>query len=87
MLEVGGCMDSYEKIIKLIREEAARDKQRQLYIGDMTGPDTCSVNGLELEADDFLVSDFLVDDLEEGDRVLVCRIGDEFILIAKVVRL
>ena len=53
----------------------------------MTGPDTCALNGLALDADDFLVSDFLTGNLEAGDEVLACKIGDEYVLITKVVRL
>ena len=80
-------MDAYEKLVNTIRKESERSKQKQLYIAEMTGPGTCVLNGLALDADDFLVSDFLTGNLEAGDEVLACKIGDEYVLITKVVRL
>lgn len=80
-------MDAYEKLVNTIRKESERNKQKQLYIAEMTGPDTCTLNGLALDADDFLVSEFLVGKLVKGDEVLACKVGDEYVLISKVVRL
>lgn len=80
-------MDAYEKLVNTIRKESERNKQKQLYIAEMTGPGTCTLNGLTLDADDFLVSEFLVGNLEAGNEVLACKVGDEYVLISKVVRL
>lgn len=80
-------MDAYEKIINMIRKESERNKQTQLYIADMTSPDTCVLNGLNLDADDFYISASLVGELNAGDEVLACKVGDEFVLITKVVKL
>lgn len=80
-------MDAYEKIINMIRKEGERNKQKQLYIADMTSSDTCILNGLSLDADDFYISASLVGELNAGDEVLACKVGDEFVLITKVVKL
>ena len=80
-------MDAYERIINMIRKESERNKQTQLYIADMTSSDTCALNGLSLDADDFYISDSLVGKLKAGDEVLACKVGDEFVLITKVVKL
>lgn len=80
-------MDAYEKIVNVIRKESERNKQTQLYIADMTSSDTCVLNGLNLDADDFHISASLVGELNAGDEVLACKVGDEFVLISKVVKL
>lgn len=89
MLEVM-CVDSYEKIINTIRNEARRDKSKQLYVGDMTGTTTCILNGLDLDADDFLISERLVNKLKAGDEVLVCKVksgeNETFVIVDKVVK-
>lgn len=83
-------MDPYEKIINTIRNEARRDKSKQLYIGDMTGPTTCVLNGLNLDTDDFLMPERLVDKLKAGDEVLVCKVksgeNETFVIVDKVVK-
>lgn len=80
-------MDAYEKIVSVIRKESERNKQTQLYIADMTSSNTCVLNGLNLDADDFYISASLVGELNAGDEVLACKVGDEFVLISKVVKL
>ena len=80
-------MDAYENIINMVRKESERNKQTQLYIADMTSSDTCVLNGLNLDADDFYISASLVGELNAGDEVLACKVGAEFVLITKVVKL
>ena len=57
-------MDAYEKLIKTMRNEAQQGIELPSYgIATMTGLDSLSYNGLELEADDIIIPEHLSEKL------------------------
>ena len=53
-------MDAYEKLIKTMRDEASKGVDMPSYgMAVMTGADSLSYNGLELEVDDIIIPDHL----------------------------
>ena len=53
-------MDAYEKMIMTMRNEAQNSVQGSSFgLAVMTGTDTLTYNGLELDADDILIADHL----------------------------
>lgn len=75
-------MNSYEKIIKTIRTESNRDKNSYIRLGTVTNG-KIKMGMLELEKEDFLINSDLK--LTNGDRVLIAKIEDVFVIICKVV--
>lgn len=80
-------MDSYEKIIQIIRKEFNRMNQNQIRIAVMSGPTSCRMNHLDLDKEDLLFSEHLLNGkLKNGDMVLVVKISEEkFAVIEKLV--
>ncbi len=77
-------MNSYEKIIKTIRTESNRDKNTYIRLGSVTN-NKIKMGMLELEKEDFLINADLK--LTNGDRVLIAKIEDIFVIICKVVNM
>lgn len=75
-------MNSYEKIIKTIRTESNRDKNSYIRLGSVANG-KIKMGMLELEKEDFLINSDLK--LTNGDRVLIAKIEDVFVIICKVV--
>ena len=75
-------MNSYEKIIKVIRDESNRGKNAPIRLG-VVDKEKISVGMLELEKEDFLINSEL--SLKDGDQVLVVLTQDIFVIVCKVV--
>ena len=75
-------MNSYEKIIKTIRNESNRDKGTSIRLGSVEN-DKIKVGMLDLEKTDFLINPELK--IANGDKVLIANIEDVFVIICKVV--
>lgn len=75
-------MNSYEKLIKTIRNESNRDKGTSIRLGSVEN-DKIKVGMLDLEKTDFLINPELK--IANGDKVLIASIGDVFVIICKVV--
>jgi hypothetical protein len=59
-------MNSYEKLIKVMRDEGARNNPAGLLLGEMLTDTVCLAGGLEIEADDYYIAEHL---LEHGLKV------------------
>ncbi len=75
-------MNSYEKIIKTIRAESKRDKNTYIRLGSVKNG-KIKMGMLDLEKEDFLINADLK--FTNGDKVLVAKIEDVFVIICKVV--
>lgn len=75
-------MDSYEKIIKTIRAESNRDKDTYIRLGSVKNG-KIKMGMLELEKEDFIINADLK--LTNGDKVLIAKTEDVFVIICKVV--
>nr|DAW55994.1 MAG TPA: hypothetical protein [Caudoviricetes sp.] len=75
-------MNSYEKLIKTIRNESNRDKGTSIRLGSVEN-DKIKVGMLDLEKTDFLINPELK--IANGDKVLIANIEDVFVIICKVV--
>lgn len=78
-------MNSYEKIIRVMRDESARTNVTDLSVAVMTSPTECKVGSLALDEDDLQVSSVLQGNLKSGDEVILFRNKNKFVIIAKVV--
>ena len=79
-------MNGYEKLIKIMREEAGRNQDKYpIKVAVMTSPITCEYRGMELDSDDLLFTEHLTA-LKKGDKVLITKVSeDKFALIERVV--
>jgi hypothetical protein len=75
-------VNSYEKLIKTIRNESNRDKGTSIRLGSVEN-DKIKVGMLDLEKTDFLINPELK--IANGDKVLIANIEDVFVIICKVV--
>nr|DAL95876.1 MAG TPA: hypothetical protein [Caudoviricetes sp.] len=75
-------MNSYEKLIKTIRNESNRDKSTNIRLGSVEN-DKIKVGMLDLEKTDFLINPELK--IVNGDKVLIASVEDVFVIICKVV--
>lgn len=75
-------MNSYEKLIKTIRNESNRDKSTNIRLGSVEN-DKIKVGMLDLEKTDFLINPELK--IVNGDKVLIASAEDVFVIICKVV--
>lgn len=78
-------MNSYEKLVNLMRKEASNQIPNTIKKAEMTSTDTCIVGELKLDRDDLIFLEH-VKDLSEGDTVIVYRLDDDFyVVLGKVV--
>jgi hypothetical protein len=75
-------VNSYEKLIKTIRNESNRDKSTNIRLGSVEN-DKIKVGMLDLEKTDFLINPELK--IVNGDKVLIASVEDVFVIICKVV--
>lgn len=52
-------MDAYEKIIRTMRSEGSRNNPESIRLGRMASATSCKLGNIELDADDFYVSEHL----------------------------
>lgn len=81
-------INAYEKIIKTMRQEGARNNPQTLEIGEVkkASPLEVKLGALELDKDDVLFCESLKNkSLSKGNLILMYRIEEKFILIDKVV--
>lgn len=79
-------MNGYEKIVSLIKNSKS-NFLLPFALGEMKSNTVCLINRLELEPDDYLISDHIKDKLKEGDIVLVLRYSDDtYILLERLVK-
>lgn len=81
-------MNSYEKILKVIRDQIP--KQKGIIFGTMKKSDVCTINGNDHEIEDMWIASHLTDEqgtvfLEKGDTVLCHEIEGVYVIIEKVV--
>lgn len=54
-------MNGYDKLMMLMEDLGGRQSYKNpIFIGEMTGPDSCKVNGIELDKDDLIFAEHLV---------------------------
>lgn len=82
-------MDGFEKLIKVIRSEANRNRDAYpVKLGYMKENNCCMAAGLELEPEDLMVAEHLEGKLEKDDVVLVVQISEGmFAIIERVVEM
>lgn len=81
-------MNSYEKIIKIIREQSNVKAYPQIRLGVMLSDKVCQIGDIELDADDYFVAEHLVNKLEEDDIVAIYKINSEkYLILEKVVEI
>ncbi len=85
-------MDPYSGLAKIIKDSSKGENN--LFIGEVISPRPnikIRANGIELNKNNLLVSDFLTNDIPEnkilnvGSKVLVIKVNKTYIAIAKVV--
>lgn len=78
-------MNAYEKLIKIIRDEASRsEKNYPIKLAEMTGKDSCRIGTLELDKDDLIINESLKGRMQTGDLVLITQLSeDTFAILAK----
>ncbi|MDF2842466.1 MAG: hypothetical protein K0R00_892 [Herbinix sp.] len=88
--------NGYEKLANLIKNSGNKSIGN-IFKAEMTGTDTCRVNGLILDRDDLLISDILltgwykspteyIEPLKPGDIVVVVRLDETtFAILERVV--
>ena len=67
-------MNGCEQIIKIMREQGAKNNPASLQLGEMLGPTSCKVEGLNLEDEDLIISEHLTDyeieiDIKESVKI------------------
>lgn len=90
-------MTGYEKIIRLMRENAIKSLPHDIEIATMTSETSCAKGDLVLERDDLLIAEHLltgylkpdesvVSPLKKGDKVIIKRLSDEkYVIIERVI--
>jgi hypothetical protein len=84
--------DPYNKLIEIMREEGAVNNPLPFIIGTVmvSYPDIAiKVDTTQLDKDDFLISENIINTLQQGDKVLMLISADqqEIVVVSKVVRL
>lgn len=84
MLEVGGDMDGYDKMLMLMRKQGAVLNSPKIVLGTMTGNNTCEVHGIELDSDDLIIAEHLLKkictDVQKEEYISPLKAGDEVVL-------
>ena len=76
-------MNSYERIMEIMRKQGSRDNPREMQLGIVTGGKVLC-GGQKLEKDDYLMADGLK--INDDDTVLTYQISDsQYVIICKVV--
>ena len=78
-------MNSYEKILKIMEKQAKKTYKTDKWLGIMKSSTECSISDVVLDKSDLLKSDGL--DLKKSDVVLLIKLNEKYIIIAKVVDL
>lgn len=77
-------MNSYERIVTQMRRQGAHDNDYPPMLGTVLTGGRVRIKDLTIAKADYYINSALT--VAEGDRVLVLRIGQDFIIVAKVVR-
>lgn len=80
-------MNAYERMIKVMRDEANRnDSGYPIKLAVMLSPTECRYGALDLDSEDLMIAERLDGELEEGDVVLITQISDNmYAIMEKVV--
>lgn len=90
-------MTGYERMIKIMRENAKRQLPKDIEIAVMTSGTTCTKGELNLDRDDLLIAQHLltgylapdesvISPLKKGDKVIIKRLNDEkYVIIERVI--
>ena len=77
-------MNSYERIVTQMRRQGAHDNDFPPMLGTVLAGGKVRLKDLTITNADYYISAGLT--LSAGDMVLVIRIGQDFVIVAKVVR-
>jgi hypothetical protein len=76
-------MNSYERLVAQMRRQGAHDNDYPPALGVVLSGKKVKMDDLILKPSDYLISSGL--SISADDKVVVLRIGQEFVVIAKVV--
>ena len=80
-------MNGYERMIKIIREESKKTGRiGYVRLATMTSPTTCDIGGVDIDENDYMITERLAGKLEAGDTVLIAQVaGDRYAIIERMV--
>lgn len=82
-------MNAYERMIKVMRDEASRNSSRYpVKLATMISATECKYGALELDSEDLMIAERLDGKLEEGDVVIITQLSDSiYVIMEKVVEM
>lgn len=79
-------MNGYEKIVTMMKNAGKKSAGRPVVaIGEMLDSESCQIDELTIDADDYLIAERLQGKLKKGDTVVVLRYSEEIYLIMEKV--